>query len=149
MTVPDRSVANIIDETFPRVRPKITNRNAHFWQGGADGILRLLRCRDCATFLHPPTPVCPSCRSTHVAPEALSGRGTVYAHTVNRYQWLPDMEPPYIVAVVELIEQVGLQLMTNIIGCALDAVYTGMEVEVVFAHNDDVYVPLFRPTTAR
>jgi hypothetical protein len=35
--------------------------------------------------------------------------------------------------------------MTNIVECPLDEVHTGMEVEVVFAHNDDVYVPLFRP----
>jgi uncharacterized OB-fold protein len=145
MTVPDRTVPNVITESFPRVRPKVTNRNAHFWQGGADGILRLLRCQDCGTYLHPPTPVCRSCRSTHVAPEPLSGRGTVYAFTVNHYRWVPDMEPPYVVALVELAEQAGLQLMTNIVGCPLDEVHTGMEVEVVFAHNDDVYVPLFRP----
>jgi uncharacterized OB-fold protein len=55
------------------------------------------------------------------------------------------MEPPYVVALVELAEQAGLQLMTNIVGCPLDEVHTGIEVEVVFAHNDDVYVPLFRP----
>ena len=145
MTVPHRTLPNVITEPFPRVRPKVTNRNAHFWQGGADGILQLLRCQDCGTYLHPPTPVCRSCRSTHIAPEPLSGRGTVYAFTVNHYRWVPDMEPPYVVALVELAEQAGLQLMTNIVGCPLDEVHTGMEVEVVFAHNDDVYVPLFRP----
>ena len=149
MAVLNRTVPNVITESFPRVRPKVTNRNAHFWQGGADGILRLLRCQDCGTYLHPPTPVCCSCRSMQVAPEPVSGRGVIYAHTVNRYQWVPDMDPPYVVALVELVEQVGLQLMTNIIGCELDAVHTGMEVEVVFTHNDDVYVPLFRPASAR
>jgi uncharacterized OB-fold protein len=145
MTVPDRTVANVITESFPRVRPKVTSRNAHFWQGGADGVLRLLRCQDCGTYLHPPMPVCRSCRSTKIAPEPLCGRGTVYAYTVNHYRWVPDMEPPYVVALVELVEQEGLQLMTNIVGCPLEEVCTGMEVEVVFAHNDDVYVPLFRP----
>lgn len=139
---------NIINETFPRVRPKVTARNAHFWQGGADGVLHLMRCEACHTYLHPPTPVCRSCRSMRVAPEAVSGRGVVYAYTVNQYQWLPAMPPPYVVALVELVEQAGLQLMTNIVGCAIDEVHTGMEVEVVFAHNDDVYVPLFRPVTA-
>ena len=147
MAVPDKIVPNVITESFPRVRPKVTSRNAHFWHGGADGILRLLRCQVCGTYLHPPTPVCRSCRSMRVAPEALSGRGVVYAHTINHYQWLPDMAPPYVVALVELVEQEGLQLMTNIVGCAPTDVRTGMEVEVVFAHNDDVYVPLFRPVT--
>jgi uncharacterized OB-fold protein len=136
---------NIIVESFPRVLPKITGRNAHFWQGGADGVLRLLRCRTCRRYLHPPTPVCPSCRSMLLAPEGLSGRGVVYAFTVNHYRWLPDMEPPYVVALVELVEQDDLRLLTNVVGCPVDEVRTGMEVEVVFARNEDVYVPLFRP----
>ena len=143
------AASNMVDEPFRRVRPKITDRNAHFWQGGADGVLRLLRCQSCATYLHPPAPVCRSCRSMSVRPEPLSGQGVVYAYTINRYQWVPGMEPPYVVALVELVEQAGLQLLTNIVGCAVEEVRTGMDVEVVFARNDDVFVPLFRPSTAR
>jgi uncharacterized OB-fold protein len=71
--------------------------------------------------------------------------GVVYAYTINHYRWLPDMEPPYVVAEVELVEQEGLRLMTNIVGCPPDQVRTGMEVEVVFARHADVYIPLFRP----
>jgi uncharacterized OB-fold protein len=139
----------VVTEPFLRVRPKITERNAHFWQGGADGQLHLLRCLSCRTYLHPPTAACWSCRSMQVVPEALSGRGTVYSYTVNHYQWLPGMEPPYVVAEVELVEQDGLRIMTNIVGCPVEDVRTGMEVEVVFARHDDVYVPLFRPLAIR
>jgi uncharacterized OB-fold protein len=140
---------NIMTEPFLRVRPKITKRNADFWCGGANGKLTLLRCQVCGTYVFPSAPVCPSCRSLHIAPETLSGRGKVYAYTVNHYQWLPDMEPPYVVAQVELVEQEGLILTTNIVHCAIDEVHTDMEVEVVFAHNDDVYVPLFQPVANR
>ncbi len=80
-----------------------------------------------------------------VVPEVLSGRGVVYAFTINHYRWLPDMEPPYIVAEVDLVEQEGLRLMTNIVDCPLDEVRTGMPVQVVFARHGDVYIPLFRP----
>jgi uncharacterized OB-fold protein len=83
------------------------------------------------------------------APEAVSGRGVVYAFTVNHYQWLPAMEPPYVVALVELVEQDGLRLLSNIVGCPVDEVRTGMEVEVVFARSEDVYVPLWRPIARR
>ena len=83
-----------------------------------------------------------------VVPEVLSGRGVVYAYTINHYRWLPDMEPPYVVAEVELVEQEGLRLMTNIVDSPLAEVRTGMEVQVVFAHHDDVYIPLFRPVAA-
>jgi len=139
------AVSNVVDEPFRRVLPKITARNVHFWQGGADGVLRLMRCQTCGAYLHPPAPVCSSCRSMNVQPEPLSGDGAVYAYTVNRYQWVPGMEPPYVVALVELVEQAGLRLLTNIVGCAVDDVCTGMEVEAVFARNDDVFVPVFRP----
>jgi uncharacterized protein len=142
------TVPHVVTEPYPRVRPKVTGRNAHFWQGGADGFLRVLRCQSCGTYLHPPSPACWSCRSMEVAPEALSGRGVVYAYTVNHYRWLPDMEPPYVVAEVDLVEQEGLRLMTNIVECPLDEVRTGMEVQVVFAQHDDVYIPLFRPIAA-
>ena len=139
------SSPNVISEEFSRVLPVVTERNAHYWRGGADGVLQLLRCTECRTYLHPPTPVCRVCRSMNVAAEAVSGRGVVYAFTINRYRWLPQMSPPYVVAFVELVEQAGLQILTNIVGCAVDDVHTGMAVEVVFAHNDDVYIPLFRP----
>ena len=82
-----------------------------------------------------------------VAPECVSGRGVVWAYTINHYRWLPDMPPPYVIANVELIEQPGLMLMTNIVGCQPEVVHTGMNVEVVFARNEDVYVPLFRPAS--
>jgi uncharacterized OB-fold protein len=57
--------------------------------------------------------------------------GLVYAFTINHSRWLPDMEPPYIVAEVELVEQEGLRLMTNIVDCPLDEVRTGMAIPVV------------------
>jgi uncharacterized OB-fold protein len=140
---------NIIVESFPRILPKVTGRNAHFWHGGADGVLRLQRCQMCRRYLHPPSPVCPSCRSMWLTPEPLCGRGSVYAFTVNHYRWLPNMEPPYVVALVELVEQDGLRLLTNIVGCPTDEVRTGMAVEVVFSRNQDVYVPLWRPVARR
>lgn len=102
------AASNIVDEPFHQVRPKVTDRNAHFWHGGADGVLRLLHCQRCRAYLHPPAPVCRSCRSMNVRPEALSGQGVVHAFTINRYQAVPGMEPPHVVGLVELVEQPGL-----------------------------------------
>jgi uncharacterized OB-fold protein len=56
------------------------------------------------------------------------------------------MDPPYVVAEVELVEQEGLRLLTNVVGVEPGAVAIGMAVEVVFAQHEDVYVPLFTPT---
>ena len=87
-----------------RPLPELTPMNEWFWTSGADGQLRIQGCSDCKALVHPPTPVCPACRSRSFAPTVVSGRGTVVAFTVNRHQWLPSFAPPYAIAVVALAE---------------------------------------------
>ena len=128
-----------------RVLPRLTDGNRHFWTGGADGELRLLRCQDCQYWIHPPTAVCPQCLSRNVAAEATSGKGTVATFTVNHQPWYPGLDPPYVIAMVELDEQAGLRLTTNIVGCAVDDVGIGMDVQVLFEQYDDVWLPFFEP----
>jgi uncharacterized OB-fold protein len=50
-----------------------------------------------------------------------------------------------VIALVEIDEQPSVRLMTNIVDCDVDDVYIGMPVEVTFEHNDDVWLPVFRP----
>ena len=75
----------------------------------------------------------------------MSGRGTVFTFTINRQQFLDAYPPPYALAIVELVEQEGLQLTTRIVDCDPDAVSIGMPVAVRFEHHDDVYLPVFAP----
>jgi uncharacterized OB-fold protein len=125
--------------------PVVTSLNEHFWHGGADGELRFLRCADCAWYVHPPRPICPRCASRNVGPVAVSGEGVVYTLTVNHQPWYPGQTVPYVVAMVELPEQAGLRLTTNIVGCQPEAVHIGMRVRVWFLAIEDVYLPLFEP----
>ena len=128
-----------------RVLPHVTDANRHFWTGGADGELRFLRCRACRHWIHPPQPICPACLGRDLAIEAASGRAVVATFTVNHQRWIPGFEPPYLVAIVELPEQVGLRLTTNLVNCAIDAARIGMAVRVVFEERDGVWLPLFEP----
>ena len=133
------------DKPF-RVLPAVTDTNRHFWTGGAGGELRFLRCQDCRYYVHPPTPICPICLSKDLAPEAVSGRATVHSVTVNHQPWLPGFDPPYAIAIVDIEEQEGLRLTTNIVGCGPDDVEVGMPVRVTFEeYDDDVWLPLFEP----
>ena len=75
----------------------------------------------------------------------MSGRARVATFTVNHQPWIPGFEPPYLVAIVELVEQPGLRLTTNLVNCALDAARIDMPVRVVFEPRDDVWIPLFEP----
>lgn len=135
-----------MSEQVFRLLPRVTPENAFFWEGGADGRLRFLRCQDCGFYLHPPYPVCPQCESRDLAPEAVSGRATVRTYTVNHHPWIPGFPPPYVVAIVEIEEQPDVRLMTNIVNCEIEDVRIGLPVQVVFeAREDDIYLPLFEP----
>jgi uncharacterized OB-fold protein len=136
-----------VPETRFRVLPRLDDDNEFFWTSGADGTLRFLRCTTCGYFVHPPSPICPNCLTRTLAPEAVSGRGTVASFTVNHQPWMPTFEGPYVIALVEIDEQPSVRLMTNIVDCPVDAVRIGMRVEVTFEHNDDVWLPLFRPVS--
>ena len=128
-----------------RVLPRVTDANRHFWQGGAEGELRFLRCGACATWIHPPQPVCPGCLGKDLAPASVSGRGRVLTYTLNHKEWVPAPDHPYCIAIVELGEQAGLRLMTNVVNCPPEQVAVDMPVRVVFEEHDDVWVPLFEP----
>ena len=127
-----------------RLLPRLEPENAFFWTGGADGQLRFLRCQACGFYCHPPYPLCPECLSDDLAPEAVSGRATLVAHTVNVHGWIPGSEP-YIIGLVAIVEQESVRLTTNLTGVEPEDVRTGMELEVVFEHAEDVWLPLFRP----
>jgi hypothetical protein len=129
-----------------RVLPRLDDDNRFFWTGGEDGTLRFLRCQSCQQFVHPPVPVCPACLGRKLAPEPVSGRATVHSFTVNVQEWIPGSES-YVIGLVSIDEQPDVRLITNLVDCDPDAIEIGSAVEVVFEHQEDVYLPLFRPAT--
>lgn len=131
-----------------RSLPAITSDNRAFWTGGENGALMIARCCDCRTYVHPPTSFCPACESRDIVPERVSGRGAVATYTINFRQWLPGQSVPYVLALVELDEDVTIRLPANIIGTEPANVFIGMPVEVVFEQVEDIHVPQFRPRAA-
>lgn len=127
-----------------RVLPTLDEPTAFFWRSGGDGCLRILACQECSYLIHPPAPYCPRCQGRETAPTVVSGRATLYSYTVNHQAWDGSTEP-YVIGVVELHEQSGLRLTTNIVDVAPDDVRIGMPLEVVFESHDQVHLPLFRP----
>jgi hypothetical protein len=121
----------------------LTERAGDYWRSGADGVLRICRCQSCGWYLHPPMPVCPKCRGRELGFEPVSGRGRVHAFTINRYQWNPGMAPPYVLAEIELPEQRGLKILSNVVGIEPEAVETGLQVTVTFDHVGETWIPVF------
>jgi uncharacterized OB-fold protein len=136
-------------ETPFRILPKLTDDNREFWTSGARGELCFWRCQDCGSYVHPPQPICPSCLSKDLAVEAVSGRATLASYTINHQAWMPGPELPYVVAIIEIVEQPSVRLTTNLVNCPHDEIRIGMPVRVTFEHHPDpdgdVYLPLFEP----
>ncbi|MDR3665085.1 MAG: OB-fold domain-containing protein [Mycobacterium sp.] len=126
--------------------PQLTFDNEFFWVSGADGILRIQGCDDCKALIHPPQPVCRYCKSHNVAPREVSGRAVLSAFTVNHRFSMPGLPAPYVVAQVAIEEDPRVRLTTNIVEYDACDLEIGRVVEVVFEQNDDVWLPLFRPT---
>jgi uncharacterized OB-fold protein len=127
----------------PRPQPRLDADNRPFWTGGADGELRLMRCRDCAAFIHPPRPVCRKCLSENVAPEAVAGTGVIDSFTINYQKWHPALEVPCVIARVAIDGAPGVFLTTNIVGCPVQEVDIGDRVRVKFEQQGEIYYPLF------
>jgi uncharacterized OB-fold protein len=133
----------VTDAPF-RVQPALDDDNRFFWTSGEDGVLRMARCRSCGYWLHPPSPYCPACGGRDIAADSLSGRGQVWSFTVNHHSWDGSTEP-YAIVLVELAEQEGLRLTSNLVGCPADDVRIGLPVRVCFEERDGIWYPLFEP----
>jgi len=131
--------------TAARPLPQLLPETEGFWTSGADGVLRLPRCRGCGRLMHPSLVVCPECHRSEPELVAVSGRAVVIGFTVNYQQWLPGYPPPYVVAMVAIEEEPTVRLTTNIVGIEPEAARVGLPVHVVFEQHDDVWLPLFTP----
>ena len=125
--------------------PDITAVNALFWEGTAAGELRVRRCRSCGArfrFVHE---WCPSCWSSDIGWEAVSGRGRIATFTVVHTPPYPAFEDvvPFVLALVDLDE--GVRMMCNIVGCAPENVRIGMPVAVTFEDRGGIALPQFSP----
>jgi uncharacterized OB-fold protein len=120
------------EKRYKKPLPRLDEETRGYWEGLARHELWFQRCRGCTTQRFYARAVCTVCLSSAVEWIRASGRGTVYTYTVTHQNQAPGFreELPYVLAIVELEE--GIRLMTNVVGCAPDAVKIGMPVEVVY-----------------
>ncbi len=123
-----------------------------FWDGAKERKLMLQRCQSCGYYNHPPGFICTGCkeRDTSMAFEAVSGEGTVYAWFIHHDTQVGGFaeRAPYLIAAVELVEQPGLLLYTNILNIPYGKIEAGMPVEVVWEKvNDEITIPQFQPAS--
>jgi uncharacterized OB-fold protein len=121
-----------------------------FWEGAAAGRLLLQRCMACRRYQYPPDVVCTHCQHELLEPAQMSGGATLYTYAVVQRAFHPGFVDhlPYVVAMVELDEQPGLMMYTNVVGADPQSLAVGMRLEVDFEQRVGVTLPQFRPVPA-
>jgi uncharacterized OB-fold protein len=92
--------------------------------------LLIEHCDTCVRWVHPAAGTCHDCGGPLEA-KPVSGQGSVFTYTVNYHAFNPELETPYVIALVELAEQDGLRVAANIVDCEPDSVACGMSVEAL------------------
>ena len=104
------------------ILPDLSNEATRgFWDGCAEGELRIQTCSACGAMRMPPRPMCPQCRSVSYGWTKMSGEGRIWSFVVAHPPLLPAYAElaPYPVATIEI----------------------GDPVHVVFAQVEDVTIP--------
>ncbi len=114
------------------IPPAVTEETAPFWDAAREGRLLAERCSACGADAFPPRGICRTCRSRETAPVEVTGPGVVYSFTVNHQRWLPGLDVPYAVVLVEFAAHPGVRVAGRLRGCPPEAAAIGMDVEVGF-----------------
>jgi hypothetical protein len=119
-----------------------------FWDGVAAGKLVIQRCDNCGTYIHLPRVICRVCLSRSLTPTEVSGQArlTTWTSPAQPFDPFYRMHMPYVLAVVELVEQDNLKMVTNIVDAPEEDLRIEMPLEVVFREvAPGCTLPLFRP----
>ena len=134
--------------TAPPWAPQPTPTTQPYWDGIAQGELRIQRCEACARHVFYPREYCPHCGSCSLAWVRATGHARVVTYVIS-YKPARGFEErcPYVIAIVELDE--GVRMMTNLVDIepSPDVIALDMQVQVTFRIHDGITLPLFRPTS--
>lgn len=131
----------------PRPVPASDDVTRFYWEAAADHRLVLQRCQACRKLQYPPEICCVHCQAEQFETVQTTGRGVIYSYcTVDRPLHAGFLDVlPYVVVLVELDDQPGLRILTNLVdvpaGIPLSC---GLPVEVTFEERGSVTLPQFR-----
>jgi uncharacterized OB-fold protein len=111
--------------------PVVDELTAEFWDAVGRGELVIQFCVGCGRFQHPPASLCLRCGGSELEYRRASGRGRVYSFTVvyRARQVAFEALVPYAVVMVELEEQPGLVMLSNMFGVSESELAIGRDVE--------------------
>ena len=128
------------------IRPGDEFLDQPYWRYLAEGTLHLNCCNDCGSAHHPPSPICPKCRSFNTGWKPATGRGTLNSFAEARHPVHPLLAPqvPYIITLVDLEE--GVRLVSGIPHGMKVTLQIGMPLQCRVVQFDERFaLPYFLP----
>ena len=133
---------------YEKPLPDPTFDTKPYWDAAKKHELHMQKCDKCGRLRFPPRPVCAHCQSMQATWVKLSGRGTVFSYSVISHAVGKGFQAdvPYINILVEPVEQKGVRIPSNLVGCKPEDVKINMAVEAVFDDvTPEVTLPKFKP----
>lgn len=118
-----------------------------YWAACNEQRLVMQRCTACGRYRWHPAPICTFCQADGFEWTQLSGRGHIYTWTVITHPVHPAAfaKVPYVVVEVELEEQPGLRILSNLVGADPAAIAFDAPVVAAFEqHPSGQKLPVFR-----
>jgi uncharacterized OB-fold protein len=126
--------------------PSPTPITRPFWNGLAEGRIRIQRCLDCDRWVFYPRSHCSHCLSDRLEWREVSGAATLHTFTITHQPTAPFFadEVPQRIAVVELDE--GVRMTSTLVNVADADIRIGMRLRPVFDRvSADVTMLRFAP----
>ncbi len=122
-----------------RSSPVIDELSRPFWEGALRRELVIQQCVHCGFLQHPPHPECARCYRSSRAFTKVSGEGVIYEAAIVCAPLVAGWESavPYACVVIELSEQPGLLIGSNLVGAPTSFAQVGQWVVADFDHGDD------------
>ena len=117
-----------------------------YWEGAAQGVLRIQHCADCGKARHYPRYICDACHSFETVWKESGGRGTVHSWTVAHHAFHPGFagELPYTLVVVDLED--GVRALGRYAEPSGEGLRLGLPVRLGFIEGGGGYrLPTFSP----
>lgn len=127
--------------------PAPTMDECTFWGFCARRELRFQRCGNCGRHRHPPSPICPSCRSERIDWTSAPSVAEIYSYTIVHYASHPAVQEalPYNVAILSFPGLDDVRLISNVVDVPPEEIAVGLRVELTWEGPVDGYfLPRFR-----
>jgi uncharacterized OB-fold protein len=120
---------------MPKQSPVPNEFDKPFWDACNGNRLVLQYCNSCERFQHPPRPACDRCGSAETWEwKQVNGTGTIYSYAVVYDTPIACLQAdqPYNVAVIDLDEAPGINMLSHLPGTPVDDVPIGAKVALMF-----------------